>query len=172
MENKEIIKALLNAQKIMSNAKKESLNPFFKTKYADLNSIREAVTPTLNENSIVILQPMVTIDNIDFVKTILLHESGESIESLTRIVCKNQSDPQSYGSSVTYARRYGLQSLLSVGCEDDDGNQNSEVNEALTAMKNVKSLSECQNVWNKYSKFQSLDIFINAKEQMKLTLKS
>ena len=119
---KQIALALLKAQKEMGNAIKDANNPFFKSKYADLNSVREACMPLLNANGIVVLQPMVTIEGNEYVKTILLHESGESIESLTKILCKSQNDPQAYGSGVTYARRYGLQSLVSIGADDDDGN--------------------------------------------------
>ena len=118
-----ITTALLKAQKEMGNAKKDSVNPFFKSKYSDLNSVREAVIPLLNENGIVVMQPMVTIDGNEYVKTILLHESGELLESFTKILCKAQNDPQAYGSGVTYARRYGLQSLVCIGAEDDDANQ-------------------------------------------------
>jgi len=119
---KQITAALLKAQREMQNAKKDANNPFFKSKYADLNSVREACMPLLNENGIIVLQPMVTVDGNEYVKTVLLHESGESIESFTKILCKSQNDPQAYGSGVTYARRYGLQSLLSIGADDDDGN--------------------------------------------------
>jgi hypothetical protein len=123
---KQIISALLNAQKSMGNATKDNVNPFFKSKYADLNSVREAVTPLLNANGIVVLQPMCTVDGNEYVKTILMHESGESLESYTKIICKSQNDPQTYGSGVTYARRYGLASFLSIGADDDDGNKASQ----------------------------------------------
>ena len=124
---KEIISALVKAQTEMGNAKKSATNPFFKSKYSDLNSVREAVMPLLNENGIVVLQPMVTIDGFEYVKTVLLHESGESIESYTKILCKAQNDPQAYGSGVTYARRYGLQSLVCIGAEDDDATAASTI---------------------------------------------
>lgn len=122
---KAIATALVKAQKQMGTAKKDSSNPFFKSKYADLNAIREACIPVLNENGIVVLQPIVHIDGKNFVKTVLLHESGESIEGLTEIVYSKQNDAQAQGSGITYARRYGLQSLVNVGAEDDDGNSAS-----------------------------------------------
>ena len=120
-----IAKALLLAQKQMTNAKKGSLNPFFKNSYASLNDIREACMPHLNNNGIVVLQPTAFIDGKNFIKTILLHESGESIEALTEIIYSKVNDAQSQGSGITYARRYGLQSLVNVGAEDDDGNKAS-----------------------------------------------
>lgn len=123
---KQIATALLKAQKQMGNATKDSSNPFFKSKYADLNSIREACMPSLNDNGIVVLQPTVTVDGKNYVKTLLLHESGESIECLTEIIYSKQNDAQSQGSGITYARRYGLQSIVNVGAEDDDGNKASQ----------------------------------------------
>jgi hypothetical protein len=55
------------------------------------------------------------------VETVLLHESGEFISSLTEVICAKQNDPQAHGSGVSYARRYGLQSLVNLGSADDDG---------------------------------------------------
>lgn len=115
-----IAPALLAAQKEMGNAKKDSKNPFFKSKFADLNSVREAVTPALHSNGIIVLQPTVYDSGRNFVQTLLLHESGEYISSDTEIICAKINDPQAYGSAVSYARRYGLSSMLSVGAEDND----------------------------------------------------
>lgn len=118
---KQIATALLKAQSEMSNPKKGSTNPFFKSKYADLNSIREAVIPILNANGISVLQPIVHVDSKNFVKTILLHESGELMESLTEIIYNKINDAQAQGSGISYARRYSLQSFVCVGADDDDG---------------------------------------------------
>jgi hypothetical protein len=118
---KQIATALLKAQSEMSNPKKGATNPFFKSKYADLNAIREAVIPTLNENGISVLQPIVHTDGKNFVKTILLHESGELMDSLTEIIYNKQNDAQAQGSGISYARRYALQSFVCVGADDDDG---------------------------------------------------
>jgi len=119
---KQISTAFVKAQSEMSNAKKGSSNPFFKSKYADLNSIREASIPVLNAHGISVLQPIVHIDGKNFVKTILLHESGESLDSHTEIVYSKSNDAQAQGSGISYARRYGLQSFLCIGSDDDDGN--------------------------------------------------
>jgi hypothetical protein len=156
MENKiEITKALLKAQKQMGNALKSATNPFFKSKYSDLNSVREAVMPLLNDNGIVVLQLMVTIDGFEYIKTVLMHESGESIESHTKIICKSQNDPQAYGSGVTYARRYGLQSFMSIGADDDDGQKASTAPKPLTdqqkanekLLHNSKTIDELGKNW-------------------------
>ena len=122
---KEISKAILAAQMEMGNATKGSSNPFFKSKYADLNAIREACLPALHNHGISCLQPTVHIDGKNFIKTILLHESGETFEGLTEIIYSKINDAQAQGSGITYARRYGLQSLLNIGADDDDGNKAS-----------------------------------------------
>jgi len=111
-----ISSALLKAQKSMGAAKKDAKNPFFKSKYADLGAVLEACKDALNENGITILQP----HSGDCVETILLHESGEWVSSETKIVVVKQNDPQALGSAISYARRYGLQSLISLPAEDDD----------------------------------------------------
>jgi hypothetical protein len=117
-----IAPALLKAQSEMHNAIKDSSNPFFKSKYADLNSVREACIPALNKYGITVLQPTIYEDGKPFVETLLLHESGEYIASLTEIISDKANNAQSHGSGVTYARRYGLQSMCNIGSEDDDGN--------------------------------------------------
>jgi hypothetical protein len=125
-EIKNFAKAFIEAQKEMETATKDSANPFFKSKYADLNSIREACLPSLNKHGIAVLQPIVQVESKNYIKTLLLHESGESMECLTEIIYSKQNDAQAQGSGITYARRYGLQSLVNVGAEDDDGNKASE----------------------------------------------
>jgi len=122
---KNIATAFIKAQSEMSAPKKDNSNPFFKSKYADLNSVLEAVMKPLNNNGIAVLQPTVCIDGKNYVKTILLHESGETLESFTEILYAKVNDAQGQGSGITYARRYGLQSLCGVGAEDDDGNKAS-----------------------------------------------
>jgi hypothetical protein len=120
---KNIATALVKAQMEMTTPKKGSVNPFFKNKYADLNDVLAAVVPALNNNGIVVLQPLVNIDGKNFVKTVLMHESGETFESLAEIFCSKQNDAQSYGSGVSYSRRYALSSICGIGSEDDDAHK-------------------------------------------------
>lgn len=116
-----IAPALLKAQKEMGSAVKDAKNPFFKSKYADINSVREACHPSLNANGITVLQPTIEHNGKNYVETTLLHESGEFIGALTEIVFAKANDCQQQGSGISYARRYGLQSLLSLGTADSDG---------------------------------------------------
>lgn len=162
---KQIATALLKAQSEMSNPKKGATNPFFKSKYADLNAIREAVIPTLNENGISVLQPIVHIEGKNFVKTILLHESGEFLESITEIIYNKQNDAQAQGSGISYARRYALQSFVCVGADDDDGQK--AVQQKPNATKEVMQKAKTANatieqVKQKYSVSSELEqYFIN-----------
>jgi hypothetical protein len=121
-----IASALLKAQGAMGTAIKDAKNPFFKSKYADLNSIREACMPSLQANGITLLQPTITIDGKNYVETILIHESGEWMSCETEILFGKKDDAQAQGSGITYARRYGMQSFLNVGADDDDGNTASQ----------------------------------------------
>jgi hypothetical protein len=122
-EIKNITKALLAAQKQMGAAVKGSKNPFFKSNYADLPTVMEVVKEPLNDNGIVILQPCNNKEGKNFINTMLIHsESGEWLSSETEVICSKQNDPQAFGAAQTYARRFGLQSMLFIPAEDDDGN--------------------------------------------------
>lgn len=157
---KQIATALLKAQSEMSNPKKGATNPFFKSKYADLNAIREAVIPTLNENGITVLQPIVHSDGKNFVKTILLHESGELLESLTEIIYNKQNDAQAQGSGISYARRYALQSFVCVGADDDDGQKAVQAKPQATkeVMEKAKTANATiEQIKSKYSVSSELE---------------
>ena len=156
---KEIAKALIEAQKEMGNAIKDSKNPFFKSSYADLNSVREACMPSLNKHGIAVIQPIVYVEGKIFVKTVLLHESGEIIESFTEIVYSKQNDAQAQGSGITYARRYGLQSLVCIGAEDDDGNKASEKPKVKEVeAENFDDLHDVyMTIWAEYKSATSTD---------------
>jgi hypothetical protein len=162
---KQIATALLKAQSEMSNPKKGATNPFFKSKYADLNSIREAVIPVLNSNGISVLQPIVHTENKNFVKTILLHESGEFLESLTEIVYNKINDAQAQGSGISYARRYALQSFVCVGADDDDGQKavQNKPNATKEVMQKAKEANATlETIKTKYSVSAELEqFFIN-----------
>lgn len=116
-----IAPALLAAQKNIGAAKKESTNPFYKSSYADLGAVMQVCKDELNKNGISVLQPVGTDEQGVYVETLLLHESGEFIADKMRIAVKGPNDPQAQGSAITYARRYGLQSMVFIPAEDDDG---------------------------------------------------
>ncbi len=117
---KNIAPALLRAQRKMESAKKSASNPYFKSKYADLNAVLAVAKEALNSENVFIAQPQVQIDGQEYIQTVLMHESGEFVSSDTKIEVAKASDPQALGSGTSYARRYGLQALVALESADDD----------------------------------------------------
>ena len=119
---KELATALAKAQAVMAGAKKDSTNPHFRSKYADLASIWEACRDALTSNGIAVVQmTRARPEDVVIVETRLLHSSGEWIEG-ELLVPVMKADAQGYGSAITYARRYALAAAVGVAPEDDDGN--------------------------------------------------
>lgn len=117
--------AFTKAQNLMGSAKKGSDNPFFRSKYADLAAVLEAVKEPLNSSGISILQPVSFENGFHHVTTMLLHESGEFISETMKLeITKN--DMQALGSAISYARRYSLQSITGLPAEDDDGEKSMQ----------------------------------------------
>lgn len=122
MSIKNLAAALIKAQSEMSAIEKDEKNPHYRSTYASLNAVRETAIPPCNKYGIAVVQPTVTVDGKQFVKTQLIHaESGEILESLTEVIVKSANDAQQAGSGITYARRYGLMSILCLASVDDDG---------------------------------------------------
>lgn len=130
--------ALALAQNEITFAKKDSINPHLKSKYADMASVVEAVKEPLNKHKICYLQLVDTLEEKTVVKTMLLHESGEYITSITPVIVpttyrKRENlqtkqleyievpDPQALGAAITYSKRYALQAICGVPSDDDDG---------------------------------------------------
>ena len=112
-----IAKALAAAQMEMGKALKQSQNPAFRSKYADLGNVMDACMPALNAHGIAVVQTM----RDETVVTMLIHESGETLECPVPLLI-GKRDMQGLGSAITYARRYGLMALAGIAPEDDDGN--------------------------------------------------
>lgn len=117
-----IAEALNKAQAIMSGAKKDKKNPFFKSSYADLSAVCEAVREPFADNGLSFTQTMSVLDNGRMtITTRLMHLSGEFMDST--MILPDISDPQKIGSAITYFRRYALMGIAGIPAEDDDGNQ-------------------------------------------------
>jgi len=112
-----LAEALAKAQGEMSFAKKDSVNPFFKSKYADLASVIEAVREPFSKNGLSYSQFV----EDDYLCTMLMHSSNEWILGKIKIL-NPKGDMQGLGSAMTYARRYGLSAIAGVSQDDDDGN--------------------------------------------------
>jgi hypothetical protein len=139
--------SLAKAQSEIVGAKKDSDNPFFKSKYADLAACWDACREALSANGLAVIQTTqrgepVTIqwettdkesgevsafkvDTVELViLTTLMHTSGQWISSPLPMIPRDAS-PQGIGSAITYGRRYGLCGMVGVAQVDDDGNQAS-----------------------------------------------
>jgi hypothetical protein len=115
-ELKELATALAKAQGVMEGAKKDAANPFFKSRYADLESVWNACRLALTANGLSVVQGM---NDQGFLSTRLLHSSGQWLEGFTPVKAKDDS-PQALGSALTYARRYGLAAIAGIHQTDDD----------------------------------------------------
>lgn len=115
-----IAPALLGAQKAISYAIKDSVNPHFRNRYADLSAVIEAIKDPLNKEGLTFLQtPSPSENGTLHLTTRILHNSGEWIED-TAVCPLPKNDPQGFGSAMTYLRRYSLGAFLGVPSEDDD----------------------------------------------------
>ena len=118
----ELAAALAKAQGEMKAAPKLKVNPFFKSRYADLTAIWDVAREPLAKNGLAIVQAPQT-DHVGnfWLETTLIHSSGEFITS-TYPLEPVKKDPQGYGGAITYARRYAMAIIGVVTDDDDDGN--------------------------------------------------
>lgn len=122
---KNLAAAMVKAQGEMGGAHKGANNPFFKSKYADLGAVVEAVKAPFTNNGLSYVQFPIEQGGRIGVETILMHESGEWLSNEFTVNLTKQ-DSQSAGSALTYCRRYALQAVAGIPSEDDDGNQASK----------------------------------------------
>jgi hypothetical protein len=113
--------ALAKAFAEIEAATKSANNPHFKSKYADLGAVIEAIKPALINHGLFFTQHCHPAEDGVCVETVLGHESGEERSLGKLFVPANKKDAQGFGSALTYARRYGLQTAFGVPTEDDDG---------------------------------------------------
>lgn len=127
---KELFQAVANFQMECPKISKDSNNPFFsdakrKVNYASLPHILNVITPILKKNGLVIVQPVMNT----CVVTKLIHiETGQTLESIYDIICKDSTNPQQLGSGVSYARRYSISSILNLNIDDDDDGNSASNN--------------------------------------------
>ncbi len=122
---KSLAEALNKAQDEMGGAAKDATNPFFKSKYADLSSVVQAIKQPFADNGLSYSQLPLFEDGRVGVETILMHISGEWMAGKLLLPVTKQ-DPQAAGSAITYARRYALQAMAGIPSEDDDGSLASQ----------------------------------------------
>lgn len=114
--------AIVKFQSQLRPVNKDSENPFFKSSYADLSSILQAVVPLLTENDLAIIQPMRVENGVTILVTKIIHSSGDFLQS--EMILPSHADPQKFGSLITYYKRYQLQAILGVSTKDEDDDAN------------------------------------------------
>ena len=137
-----LAKSLSIVQGKLTHAKKDSANPFFKSKYADLESVWDACRDLLASNGLAVAQFPGTYSDLDksmSLTTILTHSSGEWI-SQEMSVPVTKADAQGAGSALTYMRRYALAAVVGVVQADDDGNAASNPTGKVANKPVVKSI--------------------------------
>jgi hypothetical protein len=136
LEISNLATALCKAQGIMTGAKKDKKNPFFKSTYADLASVFDAIRDPFTSNGLSVTQ---TMDVLESGRTVLctrlMHSGGEYIDS--KMLLPDDPNPQKLGSAITYYRRYSLMAIAGLPPEDDDGNAAS--GKAAQAVKYINS---------------------------------
>lgn len=121
-----IIAALAAALPKLEGAKKNANNPHFKSKYADLGSVIDALEP-IKEHGLWFIQISKERDNGACFETVIIHGPSNSQMSMGEtFVPADRANAQGFGSAQTYARRYGLLSAFGLATEDDDGNAASQ----------------------------------------------
>ena len=176
---------LLEFQKRVGSILKEATNPFYKSKYFDINGLIESIKPILNELNLTLTQP-ISIGGIDGNKNILntFLKDGETVIESSSIILPENIDPQKLGSAITYFRRYSIQSMLLLQAEDDDGSlgkkpmnaselshkeQTAEPN-AFKEMKEAKDLETVKKIWTENKSLQHDSVFAGLKEKRKSEL--
>lgn len=140
--------ALVKAHAGIKAVVKDASNPFFKSKYATLDGVVDAVKPALLAQGIVVVQGVQDAENGVAIETMLLHSSGQWMSSTLRLPASKE-DAQGYGSAISYGRRYGLMAICGVPAADDDGN-------AATAT--AKPISVAGEEWGKLSTDQQTQL--------------
>lgn len=187
-EHGNIAAALAAAQAEMDKALKQSNNPAFRSKYADLGNVMDACMPALTRHGIALIQPTGEDASGRFVETILLHASGERLSCRVPLIL-GKNDMQGYGSAVTYARRYGLMCMAGIAPEDDDGNAAAQaaprqqeqrqqpreeapdaVQIAVDSLSKADSLGALVSIWTSVRAVQKDPRVIKAKDDRKAAL--
>lgn len=144
-----LAKALSQAQGKLKNPHFDSTNPHFRSKFASLAAVREAVIPTFAEHGLSLTQwPCATENGFAGCRTVVTHDSGEWMEE-TFIIPVDKGNAHGYASAVTYAKRISMQSVAAVvGDEDDDGN-------AAVETKKPQAITATASMTDEYAKLDA-----------------
>ena len=128
LKEKTFFEKMLSVQRDLKPIIKDSDNPFFKSKYADINAVLTEIRPLLIREGLFLTQAIKVIEGKNVIKTKIYCDETTGLES--EILLPEIADPQKFGACITYFRRFALKSLLALEEEDDDGNTASGKTEA------------------------------------------
>ena len=156
---------LYNLQQEIGAISKDAKNPFYKSKYFDINSLIKQLQPLLKENRLLLTQPLLGNTVETKITCIDSEQVAVSILELPQI-----SDPQKLGSCITYYRRYTLASLLGLQAEDDDGNaasgKVSQVQKKWLNEGTVEYSKVIERLKNKTTTLQQVKQFYNMRTEL------
>jgi hypothetical protein len=135
--NKSINEKLFALQNEIGAISKDAKNPFYKSKYFDINSLIKQLQPLFQKHRLLLLQPIK--ESLVYTRIVCV-DSGEFVEASMKL--PDLADIQKLGGAVTYLRRYTLSSLLGLQSEDDDGNAASSASVKSSAPKVKEKLSK------------------------------
>lgn len=143
---KTINQRMFNVQTKIGKISKGKENPFFKSKYADINDILDVLKPLLEEEELVVTQPLSMEEDRPVIRTIISSLDVKENPIISTMPLPEIQDPQKMGSAITYYRRYSLQSLFLMQAEDDDGNKAS--GKTTYKVKNDSRPTQTKNIQN------------------------
>lgn len=142
----EVAAALAKAQAVIKGAVKDSVNPHFRNRYADLASVWDACRGPITAHGLSVVQTLGTDAAGVRITTMLLHSSGQWIAD--DLIMPAGNTPQTAGSAITYGRRYALAAIVGVAPEDDDAEAAEGRNQtARPAAKPVTTKPEGYDQW-------------------------
>ena len=140
---KEIATALSSAQSSLQDATKNAKNPHYKSDYADLSQVLEAIRPALAAQNLSVVQLPFSRENRVGVITRIMHSSGEWLEESIDLEVEGKNLAQAAGSHITYLRRYSLASLFAIHQKDDDA-ESAPKRESRPSQSKGKSPSQLE----------------------------
>ncbi len=162
----ELVTALSKFQGAVKSVPKTSSNPFFHSKYADLDAVWEMCRQPLTDNGLALVQTTAVIEGKTYLETTLYHTSGQHITGRYPIFPMRQvqgqgwsssDDPQSIGSALTYARRYAMSAMLGISADEDDDAEKGMKRQASESTAPSDNRYQCpihKTKWFKRSKMQ------------------
>ena len=166
----EFAQAFIKAQGSIEGAKKGKKNLHFNSKYAGLASCWDACRDALQENSIGVLQfpSSASVGHVGLTTALVFGPTGEMLSAAAQVPFKDPTSPQAYGSTLTYARRYQLCSIVGICPEDDDGNAGGQTPKPNKAQVQVDSPADAAEPFTIQSLKQEFSAYTNNADRKRL----